>query len=467
MTQYLDEFRLDKMLITLTHVCQRWREVLTTCVPSVWTRLSCTNVEKTRVYIERSKSLPLEIVLRGGGTSRYHKDAFDLVVPHISRVGSITLTGGGDLFKILTTHFSCHVPLLKILDVNLTCTPHPALNAMLFNGHLPSLCKLSLSGVHPHLPWNILPKLTSFELCCVKGEQISVTQLLDVFENATFLRNIKLNPAPSSSDAPPGRVVPLPCLQNLTIITDRQPSPTLLDHLTIPLGTFLHLEFDIPGNESLLRKHLPKTTDNLHNVSYVTSVSLDFSEECVTIHLKGPSGELYLCCCRDLSTLSHLEITTSSDRMLLRSLDNLPLSRVQKLEVAMYECPACEGTDKSDPHYILGGMGDLRTLSLDQCNNLPFILALNPAQDPSELILCPKLESLYLYTEHHWADDMPKLLAMVEERASKGVGLQSITFVSYDELEMEEDLSRLEEYVACVECRVEEGPPILGLVPWG
>ena len=50
----------DRNLITLTHVCHNWRELFISR-PSLWTNLDCTNVEKTRVYIERSKSCLLKV----------------------------------------------------------------------------------------------------------------------------------------------------------------------------------------------------------------------------------------------------------------------------------------------------------------------------------------------------------------------------------------------------------------------
>ncbi|KAF9647942.1 hypothetical protein BDM02DRAFT_3072018, partial [Thelephora ganbajun] len=55
---YLNERDMDENLIALTHVCRGWREVLI-AHSALWTRLDCTDAEKTRVYIERSKSSPL------------------------------------------------------------------------------------------------------------------------------------------------------------------------------------------------------------------------------------------------------------------------------------------------------------------------------------------------------------------------------------------------------------------------
>jgi hypothetical protein len=64
-------------------------------------------------------------------------------------------------------------------------------------------------------------------------------------------------------------------------------------------------------------------------------------------------------------------------------------------------------------------MNDLRALTLTQCHNLPFILTLNPRNNPSNLVICPKLEELVLYAE---------------ERTSRGTKLPSITIVDFGEL---------------------------------
>ena len=79
----------DKCLITLTHVCRGWRELLITH-SSLWVRLNCTNADKTRVYIEHSKSRPLELSLYKHYAT-YLEDAFLLVVLHIVMISGFGL----------------------------------------------------------------------------------------------------------------------------------------------------------------------------------------------------------------------------------------------------------------------------------------------------------------------------------------------------------------------------------------
>ncbi|KAF9643331.1 hypothetical protein BDM02DRAFT_3191807 [Thelephora ganbajun] len=255
--------------------------------------------------------------------------------------------------------------------------------------------------------------------------KISVTQLLDFFVNAPFLRDIKLNSIPDSSDAPPGRVVSLPYVKSLAVFADRAYSSILLNHLFLPSGVLLHLEFDFSGEESPLPTFLPNAIENLQNISCITSIYLDLYSEGVSMRMDGPSGRLSMWGYRtDWSEV----IFVDSDRRVLRSLDYFVLSRIQRLAITNYEFPGLKEIDVSPPHYILDGMNDLRTLRLVQCNNLPFILALNPNQNPSKLAVCPKLEDLILYVDED-SFNIEELTSMAEERALQDAKLSSITII--------------------------------------
>ncbi|KAF9647935.1 hypothetical protein BDM02DRAFT_3187559 [Thelephora ganbajun] len=453
--EYWDKNDMDKNLITLTHVCHGWREVLIGH-SSLWTRLDCADAEKTRVYIERSKSLPLEIALRRREYSSYLRDVFLMVMPHISRAKSINIVGDKNILQTFTEYASCPVPLLRELIINLPYKSSSALSTTLFNGDFPSLCTLSLTGVIPHLPWKNMSKLTTFELCHVMSNKISVTRLLDFFVNAPFLRDIKLDSIPDSSDAPPGRVVSLPCVKSLNIFAGSTSSSISLNHLSLPPGALLDLECDFSGEESPLPKFLPKTVENLQNVSCITSIYLVLSEE-ISMQIDGPSGRLSILGCRaDQPGLIPGLIFVYLDRRVLRSLDYFVLSRIQRLVITSYEFPGFKEIDISSPHHILNGMSGLRTLRLVHCNNLPFILALDPNQNPSKLAVCPKLEDLILYVDKDLFN-IEELTSMVKERVSRDAKLSSITIDGLGSVP--EEILGLREHVARVEYRVEEEPP--------
>ncbi|KAF9780759.1 hypothetical protein BJ322DRAFT_1081529 [Thelephora terrestris] len=437
----------DRNLIALTHVCQRWREVFT-ANSTLWTYLKCKDVEKTRVYIERSKASPLKIFLCESreGHHPYIQDAFLLVIPHISRATSIMIFGGEELFKTFTMHFSCPVPLLRHLTLHFSLNPLPVLSSTLFNGDLPSLRTLSLGGVIPHLPWQNLLQLTAFTLSgLVLKNDISVTRLLEFFSNAPLLREIELRVLPKSSDAPPGRVVSLPCLENFKIMTDNTHTSTLLNHLSIPAGAILDLAFDFHGSDSPLPDFLPKNPDNLQNLLHITSAHLCIELVTIGIKLGGPSGGLGMYGNRQDLRVSN---TMVAERKTLTSLDYFDISRIQRLAVTAYGFSMHDETDECI-HHVLNVMSDLRALFLNRCTDEPFISALDPEQNHEQLVLCPKLERLVFYidVEEMFLFYIKGLTDMVKGRASKGSKLRSIIVITLGGLMFEGELYKLREYV--------------------
>ena len=79
-------------LVTLTHVCRGSRERFISC-SSLWTFLDCANVKQTRVYLERSKTSPLELWLGEEEDPSFLNDAFLLPVLHLDRLRFLTLSG--------------------------------------------------------------------------------------------------------------------------------------------------------------------------------------------------------------------------------------------------------------------------------------------------------------------------------------------------------------------------------------
>jgi len=282
------------------------------------------------------------------------------------------------------------------------------------------------------------------------------SQLLDFFEDAQHLREITLNQSiPTSSDAPPGRVVRLPCLESLAIDSDAVHS-ILLNHLSIPFGASLLQEFDFQGDKSPLLDFLPKALENLGNASPITLINLCLDETEMHVQFGGPSGRLYM----HGNWIDWDEGTSSVlDRRILRSLNRFILSGTRRLAITLYRSPGTVNIDKSAPYYILSRMKDLRTLTLNRCNNRPFIRALDPIQNPSKCTLCPELEELVLYVKDLNSFNIKELMSMTKERASAGKKLSLIRIVGLGELASGGRVFKLREYVTRVDYRVGEKPP--------
>lgn len=284
---------MDRGLITMTHVCRCWRELLI-ARPSLWAHLDCANTDKTQVYIERSRLSPLALSLYGYMDTAFLEDAFLLVVPHLSQLRSFTIDGLGDNLQVLMPHLSCPAPLLRELTIDLCFSSDIVLGSALFNGDLSLLCSLYMTGVIAHLPWRNMSKLTTFTLCRVLAHKITITQFLNFFEDAHHLRDITLRYSiPTSSNASPERVVSLPHLEKLTIEANSVHS-ILLNHLSIPTRASLTLGFDFAGDKSLISDFLPKTLKNLGNIFPSSSINLTLHKLEKYVRLGGPNGELYM-----------------------------------------------------------------------------------------------------------------------------------------------------------------------------
>ena len=326
---YWEDSNRDTSLIRLTHVCRSWRELFTSC-PLLWACLDCSSVDKTKTYIERSKSSPLEICLWLGNSPSHPEEALVLVATHVGRLGTLSTEGNSDqVLTVLIKHFSCPVPPLRKLNIRYYHIDNRALTLPdeLFNGDLSSLLDLCLYGVIIPLPWRGLSNLTTFSLFNVPEDKILLTPLLDFLESTPHLRCITFfDSIPNSSDAPAERLVSLPHLKDLYI--SAQPAHSvLLNHLSIPAGVSLNLTLTLSGNESPILSHLPESLNNLDNLSHIISINLCLSSEQRSVRLNGPSGELYM---RGNWRRSN---RNGAPGRFLRSLDKFDISRSQWLAV--------------------------------------------------------------------------------------------------------------------------------------
>ena len=198
-----DSDHKDRWSIRLTHVCRAWREIFVSR-SSLWADFYCKDEDKTQVYLERSKSSPINVSL-----IRAHelepRDPFLQIFPHaIGRLRSLFISATPRSLPDLTSRLSLPAPLLEDLKIDGGCrhSPHwnPVLTPTLFNGDLSSLRKLHLQSVRTKLPWRDLTSLASFVPVSTSRGEVSAKHLLDFFESAPRLREVFLhNSTPTSS----------------------------------------------------------------------------------------------------------------------------------------------------------------------------------------------------------------------------------------------------------------------------
>ena len=437
----------DRGLITLTHVCRWWRETFISR-SSLWTQLDLMNPDKTRTYIQRSQSSPLELYL---GDHKVVDHAFALVIPHIRRIKSLII----NVYSLpgLLRHFRGHLPLLETLDINFA--RDLALDDALFGGDLSSLRELRLRGAITQFPWKNMGNLrvANLRFC---SPRYTVTQLLDFFESAPFLHTVELEGLTrGSSDAPPERVVPLCHLKALTI-NAVPPHSILLRHLRIPIGASLVSWFCFDGDGSPLLDYLPERSPNLDNLSNITTINLSFDPQLKSVRLSGPSGSL---CVVAVWGYWGDSPSYTKDRQLLRSLGDRMPSTIQRLAISKYKHPRPAEVEECPVFQTLSSMSNLRTLTLIDCNNLPFIRTLDPEQHPSNLVLCSGMEELVFYITSWYKFRVKHLISMARNRASRGAKLSSITLVDLGGRGQRKEVVKLREHATRVEYRVDGVSP--------
>ena len=294
-----------------------------------------------------------------------------------------------------------------------------------------------------------------------EAHKVTVTQILDFFESHPFLQRIELeNPTHNSSDAPPGRIVPLRHLKTLDLCT-YSPISAILNHLHFPTGASLKLWDSVKCKEFSPLDYLPDKSPNFENLSHITMVNLCFASGVKAVRLGGPSGSLRLeCGLEDRGIV----LPATVDHQILRPIGPPRLPSIQRLAVSEYFHHPRAGVEECPIFQTLSSLDTLRTLVLSNCNNLTFILALNPDKNKSALVPCPNLEELVLFIpEHSHSKCDGDLVDMTRSRDSRGAKLSSIMIIG--PLEPMEVVSKLEERVAHVEYKYSRSPPLWDDVP--
>ena len=155
----------DRDLVALTHVCRAWRKMFISW-STLWTDLDCVGGARTLVYLERSKSLPINISLQTQRFLPSYRPCFEIIPLAIGRLKSLSVRVAPQELQYITSHLSRPAPLLGNLSIEggYSHEPHPNLTPALFNGDLSSLRTLDLESVLTELPWRNMVNLTSFNL---------------------------------------------------------------------------------------------------------------------------------------------------------------------------------------------------------------------------------------------------------------------------------------------------------------
>ena len=207
------------------------------------------------------------------------------------------------------------------------------------------------------------------------------------------------------------------------------------------------LQFDSNNRSPPPQDYFPRSLDNLSNISYITSISLDFSHRGIKIQLEGPSGGLLMGGNGVGSALNPL----NPGHRTLQALNKLPLSSTETLTINQYCVPVLTENKQPIVYRTLLQMNNLRTLTLTDCFNSTFFTVLDPSQNTSNTVVCPNLKELILCIQEQDIIHTRSLLEMAKERASRGAKLSTVVIVCSWEVISKDNLSDLRSYVSHVE----------------
>lgn len=404
--------------------------------------------DKTSVYLERSRTFPIDVQLHEGASPLSLGPFLQIVPQAVNRLRSLSVSARTTHLRTITDHLYHPAPLLASLEIagGFQSKNHACISTI-FNGDLPSSHVLILKRVRTRLPWRGMMNLTSLTLHTINSYYLSVGQFLDFLESTPSLRKIDLFDIDLAPTGGNGRVVSLGHLQRVDLILCT-PISTLLDHLMIPVGAKLTTLSPEPGLD--IDEFIPRSLDNLKNLSGFTKVYLRLQggydeaidSECdPRMELNGPNGEF---CMR--IAISILDPVGP----IFESLDRFDTSKVEELHTD-YDIPHFEDTRQT-----LLPMRSIRTLVVSRCTNRSlstFMEVLTPNKTQLVGVVCPLLERLVLMVSND-NFDIRSVLKMVAGRASRGIKLKSLVIVGDWVRDSEGgllDVSELGKYVSKVE----------------
>ena len=262
--------------------------------------------------------------------------------------------------------------------------------------------------------------LTSFTLRNTSPENDTIGHLLDFFESTPHLREVRLHSATPTFGAQSGQLVQLACLKRMEI-TGIEPCSILLDHLLIPIGAELTTQVDSFGR---IEDHLPRSFDNLRNLSNFTKIHSHADEHSAWMRFNGPNGQV------------HLELSRRGTYFSIDSLAMFDTSKTEQLEII-----GNHYTSEDSFLQVLLPMQNLRTLTLSRCEGLHnFMDVLH--------ITCPKLEELILIPYAGKEEfDIGRVIDMAAARAPRGGKLRIVRIIDGEDGLDPESILELRKYV--------------------
>jgi len=309
-----DPFPMNRPLVTMTHVCQSWRDVLFS-IPSLWTQLDfskSTKSQQAEDFLGRSGERFLDVY-------QFLDDGEDIepflpiILRNAYRLRRLEIFSSHPHLEHVLARFARPAPELKHLEIenDFDITNRDiVLPSTIFGGQLPKLTSLSLHRLCTDLRDFNFPSLTRFTF--VTGTTTSVRDLTSFIEKCPSLEFIRISlkyfPLPPTT--PPLKRIRLGALKELRFNITASTSG-LLNHLALPGCTEVVLgEFrdDIFSERSYATTRIhPSSIDHLPVTRGITK-AVAVPNSCI---LSGPNGNLRIWCLEEARGNFDAEVFTS------------------------------------------------------------------------------------------------------------------------------------------------------------
>jgi hypothetical protein len=453
-------FPMNKPLITMTHVCRSWRNVLLS-TPSLWTQLDfATRDSKQAIgFLRRSGDLLLDV-------SEYLQDDHNVepflstTLRNIHRLQRLDLNSCLQNLERVLTQFMRPAPELKHLqianDPNIT-DRDMKLPRTIFGGRLPKLTSLSLMHFRTNLRDLNLPSLTQFDF--TTGTKISVRDLTSFFERCPSLELIKLYLSYESQlpTTPPQKRIRLPALKELRL--DQTASASgVLDHLILPKctevllkGLFTGDKFDQYGNPAA-RIH-PSSIDHLPVMRGITK-AVATPNSCV---FSGPNGNLRFWCFDGARKDFDGEFFSSFSPISISEIRELWVGQRTESYSSKHRRPWKQTAARV--HGAFGVLTKVEDLTIVSCEMVPFFATLGATVDGAALLLGLRRLTIYVGCGDL---DISALIQCAKARleCSRPLGEVTIVFENEPGADVIREVESLRKFVGELNYRVDITPEL-------
>ncbi|KAH9918356.1 uncharacterized protein BXZ73DRAFT_105239 [Epithele typhae] len=238
-----------RSLISLTHVCRKWRQVVLQA-PLLWTRMNCYTPSQLRAFWERSRGLPISLAIHHNDIEHYvgtsstpeaTRDKIEeiLAVTHqLVRSLDLRLEGEDGMDHSPPSWLSsCDMPNLEVLVLSIRRdrkTRVSRKNALIGN-NVRSLKALAITELGGWFPVDMFPSLTHLLLDCTNA---SIKELLRLLRDCPKIEVLHLPGSYFEFDGVVADPVSLPTLKLLAF--------TGADSKTLDLLRFVHIHHTVP-----------------------------------------------------------------------------------------------------------------------------------------------------------------------------------------------------------------------------